>query len=239
MKSYLSAAAIVAACFVSSAAQARDGKFYVGAEAGVMFVNDIRATASEPFNIIFPPLLAAAADGPDSHFQAKLDTGLDADLVVGYDFGKLRAELELGYRRARFDDVEIADDDFFGGEHDASGTIRSKSAMINVMADLPLGRGVTFSAGPGIGWSQIKADPKVDLFNNGDTTQLQSHKDSGLMVQGVLGLRKEIGANLDLGVKYRFVRSSRREFDSTLYGEVEGRLTAHSILATLHYSFGK
>jgi len=240
MKLHLSAAAVVAAVFVSSAAEARDGRFYVGAEAGGMFVNDIRATASQPFDIFIPVVQAAAVDGPGGdHFEADLKTGFDADIVMGYDFGHVRAELELGYRKAKFSDVHIDEDDFFGGDHDAKGSISSKQAMVNVLADIPVGHGFVISAGPGVGWGTIKADPKVDLFNSGDYTNLQSHKATGWMVQGIAGVRKEIGANLDVGVKYRFLRSSRSEFDSTIYGDIEGRLTAHSLLASLTYSFGK
>jgi len=159
-------------------------------------------------------------------------------VVLGYDFGKVRAELEIGYRRAKFDHVRIADEDFLGGDHDAKGSISSKQAMINVLADLPLGHGFNVSAGPGVGWGTIKANPKIELFESGDYTNLQSHKATGWMLQGIVGVRKELGSNVDLGIKYRFVRSSRSEFDSDLYGNVEGRLTAHSLLASLTYSFG-
>ena len=244
MKLRLSAAAIVAAVFVSSAAQARDGHFYAGVEAGGMFVNDIRATASEPFDILIPALApasvsTAALSSDGDYFDADLKTGFDGDIVFGYDFGHVRAELELGHRKAKFSDVRIAEEDFFGGEHDAKGSISSKSAMINVLADFPLGHGFNISAGPGVGWGTIKADPKVELFSgSGEYTNLQSHKATGWMVQGIVGVRKELGANLDLGLKYRITRSSRSEFDSTVYGNVEGRLTAHSLLASLTYSFG-
>lgn len=244
MKLLHSAAAIAVVLFASSAAQARDGRFYAGVEAGGMFVNDIKATASQPFDIFIPlaapAVSAAAVDGPGGdHFDADLKTGFDGDLVFGYDFGHVRAELELGYRKAKFSEVHIDEDDFFGGDHDVKGSISSKSAMINVLADLPLGHGLNVTAGPGVGWGTIKANPKVDLFNSGDYTNLQSHKATGWMVQGIVGLRKEVGPNLDVGVKYRLVRSSRSEFDSTIYGNVEGRLTAHSLLASVTYSFGK
>lgn len=232
MKFRLSAAAVLAALFASSAAEARNGQAYVGIEAGAMLVNNIHASAD---STLFNPDPDAL---DDDYFNADLDTGIDVDLVAGYDFGHVRAELELGYRRAGFDQVEIAEGDFFGGDHTAKGKISSKSVMVNILADIPLGHGFNLSAGPGLGWATIKADPKVDLFNNGDYTQLQSHKASGWMLQGIVGLRKEIGKNLDLGVKYRFVRSSRSEFDSTVYTNVEGRLTAHSVLASLTCNFG-
>jgi opacity protein-like surface antigen len=248
MKLRLSAAAVVAAVFMSSAAQARDGRFYAGVEAGGMFVKDIRATASDPFTFTLPPIplpplstaavTTAALSSDGDYFDADLKTGFDGDVVLGYDFGKVRAELEIGYRRAKFDDVRIADEDFLGGDHDAKGSISSKQAMINVLADLPLGHGFNVSAGPGVGWGTIKANPKIELFESGDYTNLQSHKATGWMLQGIVGVRKELGSNVDLGIKYRFVRSSRSEFDSDLYGNVEGRLTAHSLLASLTYSFG-
>jgi OmpA-OmpF porin, OOP family len=232
MKLHLPAAAVLAAFFVSSAAEARDGQAYVGVEAGVMLVNDIHASADGTF---FNPTPVA---GDHDYFKSDLDTGFDVDFVAGYDFGHVRAELELGYRRAGFDHVQVQEGDLFAGDHKAKGSISSKSAMINILADVPVGGGFNLSAGPGIGWAAIKADPKVDLCNCDGFTHLQSHKASGVMVQGIAGIRKEIGKNLDVGVKYRFIRSSRSEFDSTFYSNVRGRMTAHSILASLTYSFG-
>src|SRR6185369_17802137 len=157
MKLHLSAAAVVAALVASSPAQARDGQAYVGVEAGAMLVNNIHASADGTF---FNPNSALS---DQDYFNADLDTGIDADLVAGYDFGHIRAELELGYRRAGFDHVEVAQGDIFAGDHDAKGKISSKSVMLNVMADIPLGSGLDLTAGPGIGWAAIKADPKVEL----------------------------------------------------------------------------
>lgn len=244
----MSAAAIAAAVIAVSPAQARDGQAYVGIEAGAMFVNDIQASASSPFDFggipvvlgggVGPAAIGPQALGDTGFFDVELDTGYDVGGVVGYDWGLVRTEVELSYRRATFSEVRIDEDDFFGGDHDAKGRISSRSVVVNVLGDLPIGNGFTVSAGPGFGWSSIRANPKVDLFDDGDYTNLQSTRDSGWMLQGIAAVRKELTANLDVGVKYRFVRSERRSYDSDFYGTVEGRLTAHSVLATLTYNIG-
>ena len=242
MTKKIAAAAFAAASLVATPALARDGQAYVGVEAGAMFINDIQASATEPFDFDIPafgPLaVGPQALGDSGFFDVELDTGYDVGGVVGYDWGYFRTEVELSYRRAEFTEVAIDDEDFFGGEHDAKGRISSRSVVINVLGDLPLGNGFVASAGPGIGWSSIRANPKVDLFDSGDYTNLQSTRDSGWMLQGIASLRKELTANLDVGVKYRFVRSERRDYDSDLYGTVEARLKAHSLLATLTYNIG-
>ena len=238
----LPAAAIAAAVIAASPAHARDGQAYVGIEAGAMFIDDIEASATEPFDFVIP-LASPASIGPQAlgdtgFFDVELDTGYDVGGVVGYDWGYVRTEVEVSYRRATFTEIRIDEEDFFGGDHDAKGRISSRSVVVNVLGDLPLGNGFTVSAGPGFGWSSIRANPKVDLFDGDDYTNLQSTRDSGWMLQGIASLRKELTANMDVGVKYRIVRSERRSYDSDLYGQVEGRLTAHSLLATLTYNIG-
>lgn len=241
----ITAAALLASAFAASPAVARDHQVYVGVEAGALFVKDIHARATEGFATGGGggPALSTAAVGPlavssSNYFIADMKTGFDGDVVVGYDWGAVRTELEGSYRSAKFDTITVDPNDFvFGGVNDANGRITSRSIALNVLGDLPLGNGFTLSAGPGIGYARITANPRLRLFGNGNYTNLQSTRDNGLIVQGIAMIRQEIGRNLEAGLKYRYVRSDRRSYDSDYYGKIQGRLTAHSLMASLLYSF--
>jgi len=62
--------------------------------------------------------------------------GWDIDLVGGYDFGMIRAEAELGYKRASVDEVEVNNlitNNVFGpGSHfPADGKTTAWSVMVS------------------------------------------------------------------------------------------------------------
>src|SRR5688500_5347934 len=104
MRKYLLAAVAVAA--IASPAAARDGTGYIGLEGGLMFPSDMDIEGE---------FLFEDPDGVDflesDIAELEFNTGLDLDLIGGYDFGGFRLDAELGYKRASADDVDF-DDDF-------------------------------------------------------------------------------------------------------------------------------
>jgi hypothetical protein len=79
-----------AAMTLVAPAHAREGKAYVGIDARVLLEDQVDvdlATASRQTNAAF----------------TDTNTGLDADIVFGYDFGAFRLEAEGGYKRAGYD----------------------------------------------------------------------------------------------------------------------------------------
>src|SRR5215210_5817526 len=93
MRKYLLAAA--SALAFASPAAALDNAWYVGVEGGAMVVEDTAldyetATASIDEGIIVDHKM-----------------GIDLDLIGGYDFGSIRAEAELGYKRAAVDEAFV------------------------------------------------------------------------------------------------------------------------------------
>ena len=75
---------------------ARDGSLYVGVEAGPMFTSDA--------DLDYQGLTGTN----DGSLSVDHKMGLDVDGVVGYDFGFIRVEGELGYKRARISDTDLS-----------------------------------------------------------------------------------------------------------------------------------
>src|SRR4029450_10051763 len=114
MKRYLLGA--VAAVAIAAPAQARDGAAYFGVEGGILFPKDQDADAAVLFDttqtVVTTPLVAGPADfHQDNAIGIDYKMGIDLDAIIGYDFGMFRLEGELGWKKAKLDDLEF-DDDF-------------------------------------------------------------------------------------------------------------------------------
>ena len=123
---------------LASPATARDGSGYIGVEGGALFADD---TDFEE-------------DGSDE-FGIEYKTGFDLDVIAGYDFGFVRAEGELAWKRA-------SHDSYFDDEEsiEAEGSTDVRSAMANVLADFGNDKW-NFYAGGGIGYALVKHDIQV------------------------------------------------------------------------------
>ena len=103
MRKILLAAASAAA--LSTPAVARDGQPYVGIEGGALFAKD------QNIDITLDNTDEGFSDGTyNNAIGVDYKTGLDLDLIAGYDFGMFRLEGELGWKRAGLDDLEISDE---------------------------------------------------------------------------------------------------------------------------------
>src|SRR4051794_30056425 len=204
MRKYLLPAALALSA-LSAPAQAIDKNVYLGVDGGAWLVKDIHAD-TEGFSFPFPfpgPLAVAQPSG--TGINADLKTGYDVDVVAGYDWGLARTELELGVKHAKFDEVAIGESNIFAGVHKAGGYLNSFSLMANVLADVPVA-GFTISAGPGIGWGNLRVHAQVDLHDTGDSSsKLDDETESGLMWQLTGGIRKQVNSRAEIGLKYRYV----------------------------------
>src|SRR3954467_5087025 len=110
MRIYIGVA--LAALAISSPAVAKDGSWYAGIDAGVLFPKSPKngtigvvyttTNATVPPGGVLPPLIPA---GPASTtftdpFDFSTNTGMDVDVNAGYDFGWFRVEGELGYKHS-------------------------------------------------------------------------------------------------------------------------------------------
>jgi len=219
MKAFLLTAITAVATLEPAAARA--GSPYVAIEGGILFGrnNDIDehidftsaqgpATPAAPTDVEFDDVLAV-----------DYGRGADADIVGGYDFGLLRLELELGYKRSDLHHVAPDEnlDSFLASfnsslnrpsavpdpgapglpaltadDLDLDGRIRVLSAMTNALVDIGLGDRLSIYGGGGYGRSWAKA--------LGDT-------DSAWGWQWIAGVRYQIGPRIALGAKFRYFNS--------------------------------
>jgi opacity protein-like surface antigen len=226
------------AALLASPAAARDGSLYFGAEFGGLWARDLdhdltitRTTA--------PTGTTLVPDGAQMRFKKP---GLDLDLILGYDFGLVRIEGEAGYKRASLDEIGLRNAP--GGvvtTSDGDGNVGVTSAMANVLLDVGDNEGVSVYAGPGIGWARVKTNNIVP----GPAAFDIEGSDSGLALQGVAGVRYAITPQLDVGLKYRYFRSSSLDYrniiDELNAGGVtydtSSRFRSHSLLFSIIYSF--
>jgi opacity protein-like surface antigen len=228
----LSAAAFAVA---ATPAAARDGSGYFGLEGGVLFPKDMNIEGEFLFD-----------DPDDADFlesdiaDVEFNRGLDVDLIAGYDFGAFRVEGELGYKRAKADDLEFDEDfldaigvdpdDVSADDVDLDGKVRVVSGMINVLGDFGSDAGFGGYAGLGVGRAGVKAF--------GD-------RDSAWAFQAIAGIRTAVSENVDVGLKYRYFRTGKLNFREDLEDDLGAgflaaneRFSSHSLLASLIFNFG-
>ena len=183
MRKTLIALALAGTALAAPAQATTDNSGYLGLEVGLTF----------PDNLEF--------DNFCEGFGCELDykTGWDADVLLGYDFGSWKAELELGYKKARHDQINGDGGGVFPDySFDADGSTRMWSGMINVLWNPGLRNGWDFYIGPGIGI----AKSRFRLFGDSDHA-------TSIAWQGIIGIGWHVGTQVDLGLKYRTSRPSR------------------------------
>ena len=221
----LAIAVALASTALATPAVARDG-VYVGLEGGVMWVED------SPFNV------TNGLTNPSYTTDHK--TGYDVDAIAGYDFGAVRVEAELGYKRAGIDTI-----DTITTLYPASGHASALSLMANVLFDFGDEDGLSGYAGGGVGMARAKYAFNAPLLAPFVGTVNFSDSDSRFAWQGIIGARYAITPNFDLGLKYRLFNVSRLRFSdnfptsttASVPGTVNARFRSHSLLASLIYNF--
>lgn len=218
----LAIAMALASTVLATPAVARDKSWYAGVEGGAMLVEDAKLDYQDANMSINDAIVL------------DYKTGIDLDLIGGYDFGGFRLEAELGYKRASIDEALI-DGRLLNTANvivPVDGKVRVLSAMVNGMLDFGDDDGWNGYVGAGVGVARVK-------HTIGTTTSLgsSSDSDSGLAWQVIAGVRKAISANVDLGLKYRFFNAKYDYGDST-DGGLSGRFRSHSLLASLIFNYG-
>lgn len=214
LKYLLTAAATVA---LSSPGLARDGQPYVGLEGGYI------VKADTDFDIDVQGVEF------DDSVELNYKSGYDVDAILGYDFGALRAEAEIGHKRLKVSGIEASPALLtgLGGNVDLNeigDRVSVLSGMLNLLFDIGDGPGVNFYAGGGAGVARVKAfDEKGTVF----------------AWQAIAGLRAPVSENIDVGLKYRYFNASADlDVDEGPGFNVDGDISSHSILASLIFNFG-
>jgi opacity protein-like surface antigen len=200
---YISLFAAASVLALASPAAARDGSGYVGIDAGLLMPKDTIFEYDD-----------------DDVFGVEYKNGYDLDIIGGYDFGFIRAEGELSWKRAALDNF-FDDED----EADADGETDVRSVMVNLLGDVGSDR-FSFYAGGGVGYALVKHTFEDD----GDDESL---KDGGFAWQGIAGVRYAVNEIIDIGLKYRYFDTGDFEDD-----DVEWDFTSHSIMFSFIYNMG-
>jgi opacity protein-like surface antigen len=217
MREYLLAAA--AATAIATPAVARDESGYVGIEGGAMVVQDM------DHDLNFED---EALGSVDDLISIDHKYGVDIDAIAGYDFGMVRAEAELGWKRASHDEYDVGGDLF-----DGDGRTSVLSLMGNVLLDFGNDDSWSGYVGGGVGLARTR----VQLNDVGRIS------DTGFAWQSIAGVRHPISDNIDVGLKYRFFNAKVDDsVDLTDLdfgpGDIESRFRSHSLLASLIFNFG-
>jgi OmpA-OmpF porin, OOP family len=230
----LAFAVALASTALATPAVARDHSFYAGIEGGAMLVEDMDLDYGDGITDLSNALTV-------DH-----DVGYDVDIIGGYDFGMVRLEAELAYKRASTNETRA--DVLFSGatpfdNFDTDGHGRAISAMINFLLDFGNEDGLSGYAGVGLGIANVRYSADIHDMPNVDPYSFDD-SDSGLAWQAILGLRYAISQNVDIGLKYRFfnVPNLKFEDDGDTPGGIspftlDGRWRSHSLMASVIYNF--
>lgn len=219
--------AATALAVIPAGAQARDGTPYVGLEGGVIKPEDLK--------LDYRLGTLSVNDGITIEHR----TGLDLDLLAGYDFGFIRAEGELGYKRASMSDVAISPAVLTTtGRPAIDGKTSVLSAMANLLLDFGGNDGLGVYAGAGAGLARISSEGSI-TGPGIVTPRVFDGKDRSFAWQLIAGMRVPVSSAVDLGLKYRYFRS-KLDFseDGTAGESLDGRFKSHSILLSLLINFG-
>ncbi|MDB5689322.1 MAG: OmpA/MotB protein, partial [Sphingomonas bacterium] len=220
--------AALATSALTTPALARDGAWYVGVEGGAMIVEDMDFDIGATNNAV----------SLDSKY------GFDVDGIIGYDFGALRVEGEVGYKQADTDEFQTAVA-LPGGASVASpaglyritgGKTTALSFMLNGLLDFGDDAGINGFVGGGAGIARVKADD-YRLINSGRA--FLSDSDTRFAWQVLAGVRAPLSANVDVGLKYRFFNVNDIRMTTVTGQTAESRFRSHAVLASLIFNFGE
>ena len=218
----------------SPAAATADHAGYVGIEAGLLFPNDSNVSFDSNYNYDFVY---------DYDFDVGYKMGFDGDIIGGYDFGQFRAELELGYKTASVDDIGSDFLDQFVGIN-TDGDVSVWSLMVNGLWNPSIGDRWNAYIGGGIGWAWTKFNTDFSQDIQGpEPFDVGNLKDDGFAWQIIAGVGYNISDNIELGLKYRYFETKFKDsfednFDGLIEFDADGKVSSHSILASLIFSFG-
>jgi OmpA-OmpF porin, OOP family len=217
-----------AAMAVTAPALAREGQAYIGINGGVILEDQVDVDLVDTD----PRINAAFAD---------TKTGVDADVVLGYDFGAFRLEAEGGYKQAGYDGLTVLSTVILpDGVVVPPGTVVQNeedlkiwSGMVNALVEFGSDDGLQIYGGGGVGVANIDLPVRVA----GVGTVIEGNE-TEFAWQLIAGARLALSDNVDLGVKYRYFVADNFQFEAANGSTLESDFDSHSILASLTYNFG-
>ncbi len=220
----LSLLALTMASTAATTAQARDNNWYIGLRGGVIFPSDRTFYGTPPTR-------------PDFSTTEKL--GWAAAARLGYDFGRLRTEVDVGYHQTSLQSIDLRSTTVVGNAgryNDPDGRIRNWTIMGNALFDVINSDGFSASVGAGAGAARVNAR-HVRLAQGADMI-LNDH-DWVFAWNALAGARVALSPGVDLAVDYRYLRPNRAIFNDTAGQRVTMRNDSHTILVGLNFNFGE
>ncbi len=170
-------------------------------------------------------------------FHTKLHEGFVTDLAAGYDFGRLRLEAEVAYRRANVQRTTIdrGGTGFPGltGQSTADGDVSALAWMANGIVDiLPQSR-VTPYIGIGVGGALLQLENFAAMG-----TTFVNHSDLEVAYQGIAGVRYQIAPSVSMALDYRFFSTTTANLHNTRGGAFNVPYRSHNVILGIAYHFG-
>lgn len=224
----LSLAICLASTVLAGSAVAKDNYWYAGIKAGAGIVSNsgwnLSATSTAP--------------GRDDVFNVQHSAGYNVAGQVGYDFGLLRTEFEIGYQAAalnRLYNASFSQAGAVGNNPTPDGSTRALSFMFNTLFDVANGNKWSGYVGGGIGIAQVKAD---NYRIASSSAVFLEDSDTGFAWQLIAGLRRAITENLDLSFEYRYFNVNDVNFTTPVATNLDGSYRSNSLMLGLTYNFG-
>lgn len=170
--------------------------------------------------------------------KVEYDVGVYAGGTGGYDFGWLRMEGELSYRRAHPSRVNdrITGQTFTGINDD--GGIGIFSMMGNMFVDIHNPSPVTPYLGGGIGFAAMHQDDTLGTSNTWNRVILyQADDDTVFAYQVGAGLEVTLTRMFSLDFSYRYFRTATAHFNKGSGVENDLKFDSHNAAAGLRIKF--
>jgi opacity protein-like surface antigen len=213
----------VAVAAVAAPAQARDGEAYVGLDAGIVIPQDTKIDVGNVNN---------------NAFIVDNKKGWGGDVLVGYDWGFLRTEAELGRQQWKPKSITvttpISGEPLVGTYAGGTGKTRVTTLMANALLDFGGNDGVGFYAGVGGGRAWVSEH----LRTASGAANFVHESDSVWAWQGIAGLRFPVSENFELGLKYKYLNTHRLGMVDAAGRHEYSDAKSHSIMASLLLNFG-
>lgn len=194
--------------------------FYIHADVGPSFVQDIKLTA-----------------GPQSHTMG-LDTGVRGDLALGYNFcDSWAAEIEAG--------VAQNDIDSIGNATIRDSDLRQIPALANAVYKINLSQQFNAYLGAGVGGDFTRAETDV-LSPVSGTFRRSVNNDVAFAFQGTAGVAYFLSPHSRIDLGYKFLGTLDRHWfigglggNAVVSGETvsTGLIYTHAVVASFSWSF--
>jgi opacity protein-like surface antigen len=170
---------------------------------------------------------------PVADASLELEDGYSAHLAGGYDFGPVRAELELGYFNTEVGSVINGGRDLAMAGVWQHADFEATSYMVNAIGDLPVYDRFSLFGGVGMGWAEMN----IESNEEGDI----KFDAEAVAYQLLAGVGYQLGEHLEFAAQYRLWSTLDGTFDIATgwesgHGDIEMPLF-HSFELGLRYTF--